>query len=147
MRVITEELSGEHSFRGLGFLKIDGMFTAVCGSKRVNFGRKAHVSWLDEQLKRVPPEKEFVAVFSGILGSTTQGFILDADTGRTLLAEDSLYGIPRGLCEPINTTMVPMAPLYMYTNDGAAATDNAAQAWDKPSYAGSLFYITLRECL
>lgn len=145
MRVTTEELTGEHSFRGLGFLKIDGMLTAVCGSKRLNFGRKANVSWLDEQLKRVPAEKEFIAVYSGVMSTgSTQGFIRDANTGAILLTEDTLDGIPRGLCEPVGLYLVPMAPLYLYTN-GYAGVDNEKQVFQKTTYAGERFYITLRE--
>jgi hypothetical protein len=66
--VKTQLLKGEHSFRGLGFVLVNGLNVPICGSKRFQFGEGVQVKWRPRQLELVKPEDEVRAVVPVLLG-------------------------------------------------------------------------------
>lgn len=97
MRVITEELKGVHSFRGIGCIEVNGHLTAMLGSKQFDFGLRGKVRYLEPQIKRVPVETSFQGFFVGtyIIGNGIRNSNM-----VYLLTEQVFEGIPGGL---INT--------------------------------------------
>lgn len=65
MTAIKETLEGTHSFRGVGFIEVNGMLRPVCGSVRINLYQKGTVRYVDKCIVRVPAEEEYVAVIKG----------------------------------------------------------------------------------
>lgn len=74
--VRSEHLSGEHSFRGVGYLLIGGFTTFVCGSKLFDFGLGSSVVYYPCQLSRVGREVEYNCTFAGMFEqSAVTGFL------------------------------------------------------------------------
>lgn len=99
MNVISEQLSGLHSFTGVGVLVIDGQELAICGSKQVYLGNGKRVKYLQEQIRRVEPEKERVVVISGLFAgaTSTQGEPVYLDVNlKPVLYFGWLDGVPLG---------------------------------------------------
>ena len=60
--VRTQLLKGEHSFRGVGFVEIDGMLHAICGSRKFDFAEGTPVRYRSEQVQQVKPEESRNAI-------------------------------------------------------------------------------------
>lgn len=60
--VINRLLKGEHSFRGVGFVEINGLLYPICGSRRFNLSEGDAVRYRVEQLQMVRPEEQREAV-------------------------------------------------------------------------------------
>ena len=88
MNVISEQLNGEHSFRGLGYVEIDGLSILVCGSKRLDCGNGNRVRYFDKQIKRVNAEVEnraewFVTLETG--AGFAEPVVIEGETAKPLL--------------------------------------------------------------
>jgi len=130
MKIISETLSGVRSFRGLGFLRIEGILYPVCGSRQFDLGSGSNVAYLDEQIKRLETvEPTQLATFIGrlISGNTANGFfgLVDRFNNRPLLGFGSIESIPLGLFA-LGSTVGIIPPL----RDGFTA--NIGVAWDWP---------------
>lgn len=55
--VRTKTLRGEHSFRGAGFVEIDGILYPVCGSRKFDLSVGGTVRYREGQLELVKPEE------------------------------------------------------------------------------------------
>lgn len=101
MRVMNETLQGIVSFRGLGFVEIDGLLVPVCGQVQMDLGRGSEVRYVAEQIKRLPDAKPTIkAVIRGLLYSDDEGtpvqYFESADKQLRFLRGD-IEGIPLGL--------------------------------------------------
>jgi len=100
--VKNDTISDEVSFRGLGYVEINGILMPVCGSRRFNVGRNAKVRWLDEQIERAKAEEERKAVFEVYCQLTDPTSTVRLATGRVtggkvLLQQGYEEGLPRGI--------------------------------------------------
>jgi len=109
VKLITETLEGEHSFRGTGLVVINGIPTMMCGSKCFNFGLRGVARYFEHQIKRVPKETPVKGFF---VGRYVQGKgIVDMVTQQSILDEDSTEYLPHGLMDTSWQYIVAYPPL------------------------------------
>lgn len=126
MKIISKTLKGMVSFRGLGFVEVNGMHVAVCGSRVINCGVGAAIRWCDLQLMQVPQEQEMEATFYGTFfdAAVASGeVIFQSADNRQCLYLGTLEGLPLGAdrsasavfaVPPLNFTMVQVSPRSDY---------------------------------
>lgn len=100
MKVISEQLSKVNSFRGLGFLELNGVLYAVCGSRQFDFGTRATARWIDgclTLLKTVEPEMRATYLVGSVAVAAGSGeaAVFDPD-GKPIMYSGALEGIPFG---------------------------------------------------
>ena len=101
VRSITK--AGQVSFRGLGWVKVDGILYPVCGSRAFNLSATSSVIYKPSQLEMVPLEEERKGMFPVFVTffSPSSEIRLCEDgvnqLGRVLLNEEWEDGIPGGV--------------------------------------------------
>jgi len=143
-QIVTEQLTGEHSFRGCGFIIVNGFKTAVCGSRRVNFGIRGNVKYIGERITRVPAEEELKAAFKGTYPNTTLGVLVDPVTGKFLLDENEYEEIFGGLTPWIQTDLQPIYPFHIQPETVLDMEHVRTQVFPKVSYGHRSFIITIK---
>ncbi len=142
-RVITETLSGEHSFRGCGCIEVNGNLTALVGSKKFNLGIRGKVRYLEHQVQRVPPE-EPIKGFRRLPYGQGVGVYLSATSSAVLLDESTYEGIPGGLVPNSWQIIKPYPPMQItHTTVGANATGDPQVMADAVSLDGQ--YVVIYE--
>lgn len=127
MNVISETQSGVWSFKGIGFVYVDGFKIAVCGSKKINLGNGAKVRYCEKQIKRVNEEEEFDAVASVEFATSTGAgdpVVNNAIAARPILYDGVVDGVDLGAsfagpAAPKCTVSEPFKITGVRTADGA----------------------------
>lgn len=154
MTINTETMKGKISFRGLGFILLNGMNVAICGSRQVDCGYGAEVKWIDGQLIKVPVEPEiratYVASFDDAAGATGDP-VFSVVGGPTLYlgrSEGLLLGADYGMTDfvvqpPLRASFLQVLPRVSLANDAFYPGIDSSGAGDIPYSLG--VYINLVE--
>ena len=121
MKIIQKTLSGPASFRGVGFLKLNGQHIAICGSRLINCAMGSNVLWCDQQLIMVPPEQEYQSTYQVSLAFSTMDeeiIVSDAITGKALLFCGSKEGLILG-ANADGQSCIVAPPFKLYFQIGA----------------------------
>lgn len=138
MKVMNENLKGMVSFRGLGYVEIDGLLMPVCGQEVIDLGNGAEVRYVEQQIVRITKSAPRVrGVFYGELfydGDLEDWFYRRAD-GKILLQEGFLEEIPLGLSVGGAGELFVRAPFRLrldikHKNGASGLTPELGNAYD-----------------
>lgn len=153
MKIINKTLSGKISFRGLGFVKVNDLHVAICGSRAIECGVGSVLQWMDEQIEQVPPEPEIRATFGGTFDDAAvegDAFFISSDKKRRLIVgsmEGLMLGVERNgnyyvAVPPLKLTFLAGLPR------GAVAVEGLYPTFDVGvdlSYQTNAIFVTLAE--
>lgn len=117
-RLISETIKGLNSFRGIGYIRLNGFLIPLCGSIQLDGGNGCQVEWISPMVRRMriiePPIK---AVISGNFDCNTLEF--KSFDNLYSLNSGFIDGIPLGISNNINGVMIQMhAPFrFRYPNE------------------------------
>jgi len=100
MEIKSDFLKGMHSFRGIGFVEVEGQLIPVCGSEVFNFHSGANVRYLKEQIQMVKAEERRKAVYLVHVNATSPGSTVirkGSSTGPIIMEVGEEEGIPKGV--------------------------------------------------
>lgn len=113
MKIISESLKGIVTFRGFGFVMVDGILVPICGQEMIDFGNGAEASYVDVQIKKLFSAKPTIrGIFRGVLQSwgDGDGYVIckygtvtadlpksSAFAGGYAMVDGILEGIPLGI--------------------------------------------------
>lgn len=158
MQVISENLKGEHSFRGIGIVVIEGIDYAICGSRKLNFGDGQRTKYVGEMIRRVDAEPDRIGhvrvVISGV-GTSGEGLpvLTENNTGKVILFSGEIEGVPLGgEIDQLNVGSFQIHPGFKLIGyKGASFETYELSSGDTGTFLpaetlyGPYFYLTLSE--
>ena len=155
MNVITESQKGIWSFKGVGFVYVDGMKIAVCGSKRINLGDGAKIRYCEQQIKRVTAEEEYKAVLTVDFvasAAPVDPVVVDVIGARPILYDQSKDGVDLGAsfagpAAPQCSVSEPFKITGIRTADGATEyiTKVDSAVHEPPDGPNQVWYLSIPE--
>jgi len=138
MKIISKNLTGLVSFRGVGFLNVGGLQMAVCGSRPVNCGVGLQVRWCDTQLIQVPFEPEIRATYRvrtrANSATNEDPLFYDYDTGKDILFQGVKEGLLLGAASDGSTLFQVVPPLRLtHATAEFDAGDGMYPVWNSSS--------------